>query len=199
MKYLVTIWLLALSIMANAQQQQQEPAPAPPPVAATPSSDLPVEVLAHFFLSSKDNTDRLKRRSIVSEAGLAKLKSANANHWQKVHGDKELAIDARQLCKDVKKAKNGSEFAAAFIEADKRERERLGKAAALTLAELDPQDRQELENWLDTEYRKGFTGNGLGSNLTERFGNAPFPNNDTTALTQRVCETATGYEKRSEP
>jgi hypothetical protein len=190
MKYLVALGLLALATAANAQQQ-----PVHPP--ATAPSDLPVEVLAHFFLSSHDAADRLKDRSIVSEAGFTKLKSANEHHFQKVHGDKELAIEARQLCKDLTKAENGTAFAAALIASDKRERERVGKAAKLALAEMDPQDRQELENWLNTEYRQGFRGNGMGSELTERFAGEPFPSDVTKAATRRACEAATEFEKRT--
>ena len=197
MKYLVALGLLALATAVSAQQQP--PARPMSPAANPEPSNLPVEVLAHFFLSSRDSSGRLKGRSIVSEAGLAKLKSANASHFQKVHGDKEIAIDARQLCKEVTKAKNGTEFAEAFIEADKRERERLGKAAALAMAELNPQDQQELKHWLNTEYRKGFSGNGLGSNMMERFANAPFPSEDTAFFIKRTCDAATAYEERSKP
>jgi hypothetical protein len=190
MKYLVALGLLALATAANAQQQS---VPASPPAAP---SNLPVEVLAHFFLSSSDSADRLKDRSIVSEAGLAKLKSANEHHFQKVHGDKELSIEARQLCKDLTKVENGAAVAAPLIASEKRERERAGKAAKLALADMDPQDRQELENWLNTDFRRGFRGNGMGSELTERFASEPFPSDVTKAATQRACEAATVFEKR---
>jgi hypothetical protein len=197
MKDLIATGLLVFAVGAAAQQPV--PAPASRAATETPPSDLPVEVLAHFFLSSRGATERLEKNSIVSEDGVAKLRSASAKHWKAVHGDKDLANEARQLCKEAKKAKNGTEFAAAFIESDKRERGRLAKAATLTLSELTSQDRQELKNWLNTEYRIGFRGNGLGSNLTERFATKEFPSADSDAITRRVCETATEYEKRSEP
>lgn len=191
MKHIVALGLFALAAAAGAQQQPSPPSDTP--------SDLPVEVLAHFFLTSHDAADRLKDRSIVSEAGLTKLKKANESHFQEVYGDRELAIETRQLCKDLTRAKDGAAFAAALIASDKRERDRIGKAAKRAMAEMDPHDRQELENWLNTEYRQGFRGNGMGSELTARFTNEPFPSNTTNAATKRACEAASEFEKRVKP
>jgi hypothetical protein len=194
MKYLVATGLLALATAANAQQQ---PAPARPPAVVTaPPSDVPVELLAHYFLSSPGAADRMKRMSIVSDEGVAKIRIESAIHWEKVHGDKELAIEARQLCNRLAKVKNGTEFAAAFVEGDKQERERVSKAAALTLADLAPQDRQQLEHYLDTEFRRSFSGSGLGPEFTARFASAPYPNAETESVTRNYCNAADEFEKR---
>jgi len=193
MKYLVAVGLLTLAIAANAQQQ---PAPDQRAAAAGPLSDAPVELLAHFFLSSPGAAERLQRGSIVSDEGVAKIRNVSANHFQKVHGDKELAIEARELCSNIAKARNGTEFAEAFVEGDKKERERVAEAAALTLADLSPQDRQQLEHYLDTEFRKGFRGSGLGPEFTARFASAPYPNPETETATKKVCEAADVFEKR---
>jgi len=94
------------------------------------------------------------------------------------------------------KATNGTEFAAAFVEGDKKERERVSKAAALALADLSLQDRQQLEYYLDTEFRKGFRGSGLGPMFTARFASAPYPNPVTEFYTKNACDAADGFEKK---
>lgn len=162
------------------------------------AATISVDELAHFFLSTSGAADRVKG-SVVSEEGANKLREVSANHWSKVHGDKELAVEARKLCSDLKSTRNGSEFAAALIASDKRERARVQQAARRTLEELSQQDRQELENWLNTEYRRGFRGGGMGPQLTETFASASFPSESTEGITREACNAAAEFERRAKP
>jgi hypothetical protein len=168
----------------------------PRPAEAT--EKISVDDLAHFFLSTPGAVDRIKS-SVISEDGANRIREASAKHWREVHGARELALEARQLCSDLRSARNGVEFATALVQSDKRERQRTRKAAKRTLAELDARDRQELENWLDTEYRRGFKGRGLGSQLTQSFASASFPSESTEGITREACNAAAEYEKRAKP
>lgn len=170
--------------------------------AADPPPEAPDEVsvydLAHYFLSSPGAESRISG-SVISEAGANKIKEVSAVHWRDVHTAKELALVLGRLCNDLRSARNGSEFAMALSEGHKRERERTREAARRALAELGPHDRQELENWLNTEFRRGFTQGRIGTQFSESFASAPFPSESTEGITRETCNAATEYEKKAKP
>jgi hypothetical protein len=161
------------------------------------SDQISVEELAHYFFSTPSAADRVKG-SVVSEDAAKTIRDASATHWRTAHGAKELAIEARQLCKDLRNARTGADFAAALGQSNARERERAIQGARRILNSLALHDRQELESWLNTVYRRGFKGGGFATYVAEHFGSRPFPSETTDGITRETCAAAAEFEKRAQ-
>ncbi len=159
------------------------------------SSDIPLEDIAHIFFFNSASPENLK--GIISEQGIALIQPEIAEQSRDLTDLRKIAPKVRQMCSDLRNAKNGSQFAAVFIEAYEAEQNEKRTSAMRILSKLDAKDREDIERYLNTTYRQGV---GRGKiDYEAMFANGPFPSTDGNLITQRTCDSATQMEQTIAP
>ncbi len=155
--------------------------------------DIAIEDLAHSFFF---HTDMVPERlaAIISEAGIDRIKPAIAEHGREMKDDRKIATRARRICAKLQAARNGADFARLLTRLEEEYESGQQQAARNILAKLDPDDRKALEDYLNTEFRRGSGRSRL--DYAAMFAAGPFPSPQTTAMTKKACDGATKAEAR---
>jgi hypothetical protein len=194
MKHALTV-LIGLLPLTNVLADQ--PASAPPNVrfVTMDKRDIPLEDLAHSFLFHFSDSNRLK--SLISEEGLARIQPELAELRNEMTDLRKIAPRTRQMCTRLQGAKNGQEFAAVFVDAERSQQTEMQRHARRILSTFDVNDRAALERYLDVEYRQSF--NRVKFDYDAMYSSASFPSTETNAIMQKTCDSAKEMEARVVP
>ena len=187
---LLTSWPLSFALA------EETPAVRPIPVKHMDNKDISIEYLAHsFFHNSSYFTEILKQ--IISAEGVDRIAPEVAVLKRDLDDIRKYFPMVRQLCIDLRGARNGPEFAAVLASGDERDRIDKEEAARRILSKLDVNDRKALEEYLDREFRTGFRVSKI--DYESAFAFETIPSARSTAITQRTCDSAAMIEAMVEP
>ena len=110
---------------------------------------------------------------------------------------RRIAPTTRQMCTRLQRAKNGQEFAAVFVDAERSQQSEMQEHARRILSTLNVNDRGALERYLNIEYRQSF--NRVKFDYDAMYASASFPSTETKAIMQKTCDSATEMEARVVP
>jgi hypothetical protein len=184
----IVLLLLPLSVLAADQPEGRY-------WKKVDQKDIAIDDLAHSFFF---HTDMVPERlaAIISEAGIHRIKPAIAEHGREMKDTAQIASRARHVCRKLQAARSGAEFARLLARLEEEYESGQQQAARNILAKLDADDRKALEDYLNTEFRRGSARSRL--DYAAMFATGPFPSPQTTAMTKKACDGATKAEARGQ-
>lgn len=174
------------------------PAPAteaerPPPNSYVTPMDkraIPLEDLAHSFFFHPSNSSKLEM--LITEEGWKSLRPQIAALQKEMTDAATIAPKMRRMCSQLKSARNGTEFAAVFIETEREQQLERQEHAKRILSSMDLNDRSALERYLNVEYRQSFNRSTIDHQAL--YGSETYPSVNSEAITQKTCDSASQME-----
>lgn len=188
---LCTLACLALSAAQATEPAEQRELPG----KRVETKDVPIEELAHYYFWH--DPEALMLTQLISKDGVARVREELEGHKRYMIEDQELLHIGQKLCRELRNARHGPEFAAILAENDAREHARMRQAAKRIMDTLEPSDRKILVDYLDTEFRERVQVGRL--DFEKMFSRAPFPSPQSNGVVRRVCDSVSELEKRVQP